>query len=59
MLHREPNEPDIPKSDGEKRRLIIGVRANTMAWATAVPVITIKTFLTKEDFLSQAGMFLH
>lgn len=52
MEATELNEPNTPKSEGEKRRLIIGVMAKPMTWATAVPDITIKTFFTNAECLS-------
>jgi hypothetical protein len=56
IVETELNEPKTPKSAGEKRRLIIGVRAKPIAWAAAVPDITTRTFLTKEDFPSLANI---
>ena len=49
MVATEVNEPKTPKSEGVKRRLIIGDRAKPIHWAAAVPYITIAIFLTKED----------
>jgi hypothetical protein len=54
IAHTAANEPYTPKSVGEKRRLMIGVKANPMTWAKAVPDITTRTFPTKTDLLSLA-----
>ncbi len=50
IVETELNEPKTPKSDGEKRRLIIGVRAKPMHWAAAVLTSQPETFLKKTRF---------
>ncbi|MEM2145411.1 MAG: hypothetical protein QW279_08615, partial [Candidatus Jordarchaeaceae archaeon] len=56
IVETELNEPNTPKSEGEKRRLIIGDIANPIICAAVVPHITIRTFLINEDFLSLKKM---
>jgi hypothetical protein len=52
-------DPKIPKSDGVNKRLIIGITEKPTNCAMAVPDITTKTFLAKDDRLSLAEKLIN